>query len=590
MKKWIAALLLCAVFPMMEAAADGQLLMDGAQSFRYLDDPHILEQLQGVEWTLPGFDDSGWQEGSGSFGAQNGKLDTVGGEWPDVLLRQYLDDGNDIPAYCLRTTFTYERGLQESYTVRMLVDDAAIVYLNGEAVAYINVPEDGYKGLLEYGAATYESDATAYEFSLDADKLAEGENVLAVELHQGSDDSSDIFFDLRYILADGALDPNVRSDSVCLGVGENEDEMLVTWQGRGRAGYVEVAESASAADPFAWRSSVFPAQAAYENEWGTTTFRARLTGLTPGRSYVYRVADEGISGVYGFRVPKKGNFSFLVTGDPQIADEGDARPVRLYDQLLTELADGDDMALLLTLGDQSDDAQRYETFLRYVGGAFSKKTPVAAIVGNHEDDGDVFSRFFYMPHVDGRFETGSGDMGGDYWFYRDGALFLGLNGNVSEVEPHERFMREAKTACEARYGEPDWIIAAIHHSLFSSGEHAKDESILKRRERLVPVFEEIGVDLVLSGHDHTYTRTYPMAGMECSADSKGIVYIAMGTSTGTKTYALCEDELPYAAVSMAVENPSAARVNVSRKKLEVEVAALTQEGTLEPVDSVTLKK
>ncbi len=58
-------------------------------------------------------------------------------------------------------------------------------------------------------------------------------------------------------------------------------------------------------------------------------------------------------------------------------------------------------------------------------------------------------------------------------------------------------------------GGIDWKIVFFHYPLFSSGPHG---GALDLRADLMPLFEAGGVDLVLSGHDHDYERTFPLAG------------------------------------------------------------------------------
>jgi hypothetical protein len=59
-----------------------------------------------------------------------------------------------------------------------------------------------------------------------------------------------------------------------------------------------------------------------------------------------------------------------------------------------------------------------------------------------------------------------------------------------------------------------WVIAAFHHPPYTKGSHDSDDSSDSRgrmqemRENIVPVLEDGGVDLVLSGHSHMYERSY----------------------------------------------------------------------------------
>jgi 3',5'-cyclic AMP phosphodiesterase CpdA len=74
-----------------------------------------------------------------------------------------------------------------------------------------------------------------------------------------------------------------------------------------------------------------------------------------------------------------------------------------------------------------------------------------------------------------------------------------------------------------------WKIVALHHPLYSSGQHG---STVGARKRLEPILARHRVDLVLAGHDHNYERTHPQ---------KGITYVVSGggcktTSVGHSSF------------------------------------------------------
>ena len=212
-------------------------------------------------------------------------------------------------------------------------------------------------------------------------------------------------------------------------------------------------------------------------------------------------------------------------------------------------------------------------------------------MGNHEEGSDVFSRLFYVPNVDGDSIASSGDMSGDYWFYRNHTLFLCLNSNNKNLESHQHFLSKAMEKCLTRYGQPDWIIDVFHHSIFSAGHHAASESILLRREVYVSMFEEVGIDVAFSGHDHTYTRSFPMDGLKPLNDGDdGIVYFCLGSPTGTKYYDLCEEEMGYDAVADGSRCPSVTRVDVTKSTMTVTTFIRETDGSLSVLDSYEITK
>jgi hypothetical protein len=60
----------------------------------------------------------------------------------------------------------------------------------------------------------------------------------------------------------------------------------------------------------------------------------------------------------------------------------------------------------------------------------------------------------------------------------------------------------------------DWIIAFWHHPPYSKGSHNSDTEteLVEMRQNLVPILEEYGVDLVLTGHSHSYERSFLIDG------------------------------------------------------------------------------
>ncbi|MCZ6795249.1 MAG: metallophosphoesterase, partial [Planctomycetota bacterium] len=78
-----------------------------------------------------------------------------------------------------------------------------------------------------------------------------------------------------------------------------------------------------------------------------------------------------------------------------------------------------------------------------------------------------------------------------------------------------------------------WIFVFFHHPPFSSSRHGSE---LRVRFDLSPVFDRHGVDLVFSGHDHDYERTFPLRGEQVfdvardpdHVDPGGPIYVVTG--------------------------------------------------------------
>ena len=562
--------------------------------WRYLDDPRGLAQIQDAAWTAPGYDDSGWLTAAGSFGAYRGRLDYVGEEYlPDVYLRHYLPDGSTVPTYYFRLVFTaHPSSLTEPLQADILYDDAAIMYLNGKVIFSGNVPPEGYAAPNAYGCAAAYEKLLPGTVTVDGSQLLEGENVLCVELHQSDGNSSDIFFSLGDLCYGSPENDALRNDTLNLGVGADETQMLVTWRGPIREdAYVQV-EPWDAGHKFTDAAAVYPAERCYESEDDDIcTYRAVITGLAPGQ-YIYRAVDEYPTRTGSFTVADPGSqFSFLCHGDPQIMDENDESVMEVYETLAAAAMGGETPQLVLSLGDQVNDRGNEDQYRLFTNTPLLKAVPLAAIVGNHETDSREFSRVFSLPNVDEATEGDSGDMSGDYWFFRGNTLFLCLNSNCYDTEAHRAFLQEARETCVEQYGEPVWTVAAFHHSLFSIGEHAASESIIERRGPYTAMLEEAGVDVVFSGHDHTYTRSWPMDGETplSGSISGGIMYFSLGSSTGSKFYDAVGETPNYAAISDGNHYPAMSRVDVTDSTFTVTTYQL-QGDTAVLLDTYQLQK
>jgi predicted phosphodiesterase len=146
--------------------------------------------------------------------------------------------------------------------------------------------------------------------------------------------------------------------------------------------------------------------------------------------------------------------------------------------------------VIVTLGD-NDYTENPEAFRRNWREAFGWRQDagvgVAGTLGNHDIRVDK-----------GRYQFGPLDMPRSRYRRTVGNvdLFI-LNSN--------RVSRKQTAWLRSRLAESTapWKIAVLHHPAWTCGGYRSHPGVVTR---WVPLFEEHGVDLVLSGHDHNYQR------------------------------------------------------------------------------------
>ncbi|MFP6873214.1 MAG: PA14 domain-containing protein [Verrucomicrobiales bacterium] len=159
-------------------------------TWRYLDDGSD----QGVAWIDPAYDDSQWASGAGQLGYGDGDEATVVG----------FIDTDPVAAGIQKNATTYFRHkfnvdvpAAGGYEFGMLFDDAAIVHINGISIRTQNFP--GIVAFNTFASATTPDNSTIIPFNLPPGLIVAGENVIAVEIHQANETSSDISFDFELV-------------------------------------------------------------------------------------------------------------------------------------------------------------------------------------------------------------------------------------------------------------------------------------------------------------------------------------------------------------------------------------------------------
>ena len=60
---------------------------------------------------------------------------------------------------------------------------------------------------------------------------------------------------------------------------------------------------------------------------------------------------------------------------------------------------------------------------------------------------------------------------------------------------------------DAQASDAQWKIVVLHKALYSNGSHYDDKDVKAMRNQLCGLMPDLGIDIVLQGHDHVYLRT-----------------------------------------------------------------------------------
>ena len=243
---------------------------------------------------------------------------------------------------------------------------------------------------------------------------------------------------------------------------------------------------------------------------------------------------------------------------------------------------------------------------------FFANTSTFNTAGNHEDGGGKLDDFYNYGAMAPEQDSDSGLY---YSFDYATAHVIVLNTNDADATNglSAAQFEWLKSDLEANK-DAKWIFVLMHKSLYSGGSHSFDGDVEAMRAQLVPVFYEYGVDLVLAGHDHTYTVTECLDGngdpvsrasydngiITMDANGSGVMYVTLGT-IGTKFYdyvsnSEIEDKFnAESSVLWTLAEQTFAKISVRGDTLTYTGYTVNADGTLsviytEPTDDLLLVK
>lgn len=267
-----------------------------------------------------------------------------------------------------------------------------------------------------------------------------------------------------------------------------------------------------------------------------------VTGLSPATRYYYSIGSTaqalaGADADHSFvTAPLPGTHqSVRIWAFGDAGDDPTNEPQRRVRDGYLKFAEGRRTDVWLLLGDnaytlandvdyQTDLFESYPTILR--------QTVVWPTFGNHEafsaNPENQLGAYFDIFTLPTAGEAGGVPSGTESYYSFDHANihFISLNSEVLDREitgPMLTWLRQDLAA-----NTQDWTIAYFHRPVYSKGSHDSDRptdsldqstAMKDLRERVLPILEESGVDLVLTGHSHSYERSYLLDGHYGTSDT-----------------------------------------------------------------------
>ena len=269
--------------------------------------------------------------------------------------------------------------------------------------------------------------------------------------------------------------------------------------------------------------------------------------LDPNKTYTYRAYDKYVEigteqATIETKDTKATTFTFAHVSDTQGSDTSyTGWP---FGKTLGEIVKTSDF--VVHSGDVVENSQyEYEwKSMLHTNFKHLSSIPVMAISGNHETTYKSGSNETYK-HFNNKIPAQASTEKGYYYSFTYGnAKFIMLNtnnlvGNKLETAQYNWLVNELQN------NTATWTIVVLHNPLYSVGQWGagtNNSTALALRKQLQGIFAQYGVDLVLQGHDHTVSRSYPINangepqaetfvtqnGVNYSKNPAGVVYMTNG--------------------------------------------------------------
>ncbi len=325
--------------------------------------------------------------------------------------------------------------------------------------------------------------------------------------------------------------------SITLTPGDNETEMNFCWHSE-RDGLnkplVRISKNADMSD--------------YKEFKGNSTFsdlveqrvnNVTVTGLEESTTYYYVYGTKnGVSEAESFTTRSFDSYKFLYVSDAQPNYKNDLteRAFKWNRTLEAAFTANDDISFIINAGDVTNYGKPTEEWTAVLSPEYLRSYPMAATQGNHDAKGTTYKYYFNNPNV--YLGIAPTVYGNGYYFTYGDVLFVMINS--VKINFYDNYQLIKKAVEE----NPDtkWRVAVTHFDLYGSGHHSVQDDVLAAKRTIAPVLESYDFDIVLTGHDHIWGRSYFMKGDKVVenagydegsvTDPEGIIYFTQTASSG----------------------------------------------------------
>ncbi|WP_037351903.1 metallophosphoesterase family protein [Selenomonas sp. FC4001] len=320
-------------------------------------------------------------------------------------------------------------------------------------------------------------------------------------------------------------------------------------------------------------------------------YLAKLQELQADTDYEYRVVtDAAASDWHTLHTAGQGDFECLIFPDSQSSDYSDWKAVAQNAAERNPQA-----AFFINMGDivdNGEDHTQWQAWFHGVNGIIDR-IPFVPMMGNHETYDqkwkvrlpEAYLHYFVVP------ENNSRDFSRYYYSFDYGDVhFMVLNSQWDETEDFKpglmaeqlNWLRE-----DASRSHKKWKIVLVHKDVLQYRIHKRperQEGISEVGKNFMPLFDELGIDIVFSAHLHTYRNRGHIKNFK--RDSQGPLYILTGVAGNVRYPGLWIDHKLDEVVAPQPETDNYLTMQVTNK--EITVKCFLPDG--QEIDRVTVRK